>query len=99
MLKHKIAACLLLIFSLSAGFFYTAPSLAYTPKQIYQKAGPGVVFIFASQGSSKGSGGTGSIISQDGLVITAGICAYEAKITGRPDGTAELTRKLIEAVQ
>jgi serine protease Do len=29
-----------------------------------------VVFIFASKGSSKGSGGTGSIISRDGLVIT-----------------------------
>ena len=43
---------------------------AYTPKQIYQKAGPGVVFVFASKGSSKGSGGTGSIISPEGLVIT-----------------------------
>lgn len=43
---------------------------AATPKQIYRKAGPGVVFIFASQGSNKGSGGTGSIISRDGLVIT-----------------------------
>ena len=85
MLKHKIAACLLLIFSLSAGFFYTAPSLAYTPKQIYQKAGPGVVFIFASQGSSKGSGGTGSIISQDGLVIT------NAHIFKQKDSTKLLT--------
>ena len=43
---------------------------AYSPKEIYQKAGPGVVFIFASKGSSKGSGGTGSIITPDGLVIT-----------------------------
>ena len=42
---------------------------------------------------------SGTGVVQDGLVITAGICAYEAKITGRPDGTAELTRKLIEAVQ
>ncbi len=48
----------------------TSPVYAYSPKQIYQKAGPGVVFIFASKGSSKGSGGTGSIISPDGLVIT-----------------------------
>jgi serine protease Do len=70
LLKNRIAACLLLIFSLSAGSFYADPSLAYTPKQIYQKAGPGVVFIFASKGSNKGSGGTGSIISRDGLVIT-----------------------------
>ena len=42
---------------------------------------------------------SGTGVVQDGLVITAGICAYEAKITGRPDGTAELTRQLIEAVQ
>jgi serine protease Do len=47
-----------------------SPAYAYTPKQIYQKAGPGVVFVFASKGSSKGSGGTGSIISPEGLVIT-----------------------------
>jgi serine protease Do len=43
---------------------------AFSPKEIYQKTGPGVVFIFASQGSSSGSGGTGSIIREDGLVIT-----------------------------
>ena len=53
------------------GFWLPAvPAPAYTPKEIYQKAGPGVVFIFASQGSSKGSGGTGSIIRSDGLVLT-----------------------------
>jgi serine protease Do len=46
------------------------PVQAYTPKEIYQKAGPGVVFIFASKGSSKGSGGTGSIITPEGLIIT-----------------------------
>ncbi|MEN8246394.1 MAG: trypsin-like peptidase domain-containing protein [Thermodesulfobacteriota bacterium] len=83
LLKHRIAACLLLIFSLSVSCFYVTPSLAYSPKQIYQKAGPGVVFIFASQGSRKGSGGTGSIISQDGLVIT------NAHIF-KPKGTTEL---------
>ena len=69
-LNIKIAACLLLTFTLSGGLMCAARSQAYTPKQIYQKAGPGVVFIFASRGSNKGSGGTGSIISQDGLVIT-----------------------------
>lgn len=52
--------------------YWLTPSLnyAYTPKEIYQKAGPGVVFIFASKSSSKGSGGTGSIITKDGLIIT-----------------------------
>ena len=43
---------------------------AYSPKQIYQKAGPGVVFILAAEGAKMGSVGTGSIIRQDGLVLT-----------------------------
>jgi serine protease Do len=42
---------------------------ALTPKQIYQKTSPGVVFIYAVEGN-KGSAGTGSIIREDGLVIT-----------------------------
>jgi serine protease Do len=45
---------------------------ALTPKQIYQSVSPGVVLLFASEGSGSGTGsaGTGSIISEDGLVIT-----------------------------
>ena len=42
---------------------------------------------------------SGTGVVQDGLIITAGICPHRTKLTGRPDGTAELTRKLIEAVQ
>jgi serine protease Do len=42
---------------------------ALTPKQIYQRISPGVVFIYAVEGN-KGSAGTGSIIREDGLVIT-----------------------------
>jgi serine protease Do len=45
-------------------------AFALTPKEIYQRISPGVVFIYASEGPGKGSGGTGSIISNDGLVIT-----------------------------
>jgi serine protease Do len=47
-----------------------ATASALTPKEIYQRVSPGVVFIYASEGSGKGSGGTGSIISTDGMVIT-----------------------------
>ncbi len=61
---------LLLIALLLSGWIFSQAAYAYSPKEIYQKAGPGVVFIFASKGSSKGSGGTGSIITPDGLVIT-----------------------------
>jgi serine protease Do len=51
-------------------WLFSQPVQAYTPKEIYQKAGPGVVFIFASKGGGKGSGGTGSIITPEGLIIT-----------------------------
>ena len=43
---------------------------ALTPREIYQKASPGVVFILAVGDSQVGRGGTGSIIRDDGLVIT-----------------------------
>ena len=53
------------------GFWILEPSaFALTPKEIYQRASPGVVFILASEGRGTGSGGTGSIIREDGLVIT-----------------------------
>lgn len=45
-------------------------TLAATPKQIYQTAGPSVVFVLAAEGSQKGNVGTGSIIRKDGLVLT-----------------------------
>ena len=45
-------------------------AFALTPREIYQEVSPGVVFIFASEGHGKGNGGTGSIIREDGLVIT-----------------------------
>jgi serine protease Do len=54
---------------------------ALAPKDIYQKAGPGVVFILASEGSKTGSVGTGSIIRNDGLVIT------NAHVFTRPDSS------------
>jgi len=52
--------------------FWVLESYAYalTPKEIYQRVSPGVVFVYASEGHGKGSGGTGSIIREDGLVIT-----------------------------
>ncbi|MBT8374197.1 MAG: trypsin-like peptidase domain-containing protein [Deltaproteobacteria bacterium] len=48
----------------------SAQAFAFTPKEIYQKTGPGVVLIMASEGSRMGSVGTGSIIREDGLIIT-----------------------------
>ena len=50
-----------------------APSWAaeLTPQQIYERDAPGVVLIIGNPEKGEGgSGGTGSIISQDGLVLT-----------------------------
>jgi serine protease Do len=58
----------LLLFA--AVLFCAQPAGAYSPKEIYQTIGPGVVLILASDDGRAGSGGTGSIIRADGLVIT-----------------------------
>jgi len=62
LLLPTVIAALFLIVSVQA--------FAFTPKEIYQKTGPGVVLILASEGSRMGSVGTGSIIREDGLIIT-----------------------------
>jgi serine protease Do len=64
-LRYVLVTAVIFMFCLT-GY----PVLAASPKNIYKKAGPGVVFILASEGSQMGSVGTGSIISNDGLVIT-----------------------------
>ncbi|UCH20585.1 MAG: trypsin-like peptidase domain-containing protein [Deltaproteobacteria bacterium] len=64
-LRIALTAVIAIIFCL-----VSFPAVAASPKQIYKKAGPGVVFILASEGSQMGSVGTGSIIRTDGLVIT-----------------------------
>jgi len=43
---------------------------AGTARDIYKRSAPGVVLILASDGAGEGSGGTGSIISKDGKVLT-----------------------------
>ena len=37
-------------------------------------------------------------VVQDGNIITSGVCPYIAKHWGRPDGTLELTQKLIDSL-
>ena len=45
-------------------------ALSATPKEIYQNTSKGVVFIFVSKGTKSGNAGTGSIIRNDGLIVT-----------------------------
>ncbi|MFC1611379.1 S1C family serine protease [Myxococcota bacterium] len=56
---------------------------AQTPKAVYKKAGPGVVLILGSDDGKAGSGGTGSIITGEGKVVTnAHVVISDA--TGQP---------------
>lgn len=41
-----------------------------TPREIYEKTSDGVVFVFGTNGGSKGNAGTGSIVSASGEIIT-----------------------------
>src|SRR5688500_12457635 len=43
---------------------------ALPPKEVYKKAGPAVVLILGSDDGKSGSGGTGSIITAEGKVVT-----------------------------
>ncbi len=43
---------------------------AMAPKDVYKKAGPAVVLILGSDDGKQGSGGTGSIITAEGKVLT-----------------------------
>ncbi len=69
---NKFKSSYLLLPAVMAALFLivNAQAFAFTPKEIYKKTGPGVVLILASEGSRMGSVGTGSIIREDGLIIT-----------------------------
>jgi serine protease Do len=55
-----------------------------TPREIYERSSPAVVMIIGySHSGQRGSGGTGSIIQQDGLVLTNAHVVIEEQ-TGKP---------------
>jgi serine protease Do len=55
-----------------------------TPREIYERSSPAVVMIIGySNSGQRGSGGTGSIIGQDGLVLTNAHVVIEEQ-TGKP---------------
>jgi serine protease Do len=74
-MRAAIGACATLLIASTA--------FAQSPKAVYKTAGPAVVLILGSDDGRAGSGGTGSIITPEGKVITnAHVVINEA--TGRP---------------
>ena len=62
-----VVRCVVVVLALLGG---AGLAQAGTAKDIYKRSAPGVVLILASDGAGEGSGGTGSIISKDGKVLT-----------------------------
>jgi serine protease Do len=70
-----------LILGLSVGL---AQAKELTPREVYERTSPAVVMVMGHSESGKsGSGGTGSIIQADGLVLTNAHVVIEEK-TGKP---------------
>lgn len=66
-MQSKLVASLLS--ACAATLLLARPAEALKPSEVYKKAGPAVVLVLGSDGRI-GQGGTGSIISHDGKVIT-----------------------------
>jgi hypothetical protein len=52
-------------------------------------------WALASALANAGAIYSGRDVVQDGNIITSGVCPYIKQMRGWPDGTAELTQKLI----
>ena len=72
------------LFMLSLIWSTAATGKELSPREIYEQASPAVVMVMGyADGSRKGSGGAGSIIQSDGLVLTNAHVVIEEQ-TGRP---------------
>ncbi len=72
------------LFALSLIWSTAATGKELSPREIYEQESPGVVMVMGyADGGRKGSGGTGSIIQSDGLVITNAHVVIEEQ-TGKP---------------
>ena len=72
------------LFMLSLIWSTVATGKELSPREIYEQASPAVVMVMGyAEGGRKGSGGTGSIIQSDGLVLTNAHVVLEEQ-TGKP---------------
>lgn len=66
----------------AATFGHVPAAAAMSAREIYQRSGASVVLILGSDDGKSGSGGTGSIISADGKIVTNGHVILNAQ--GQP---------------
>ena len=72
------------LFMLTLLWSTVATGKELSPREIYEQASPAVVMVMGhTDGGRKGSGGTGSIIQSDGLVLTNAHVVIEES-TGKP---------------
>ena len=72
------------LFVISLIWSTVATGTDLSPREIYEQDSPAVVMVMGyADGGKKGSGGTGSIIQSDGLVLTNAHVAIEEQ-TGKP---------------
>ncbi len=73
-----------ILFALFVMWSTVATGKELSPREIYEQEAPGVVMVMGyADGGGKGSGGTGSIIQSDGLVLTNAHVVIEEQ-TGKP---------------
>jgi serine protease Do len=73
-----------ILFALFVMWSTVATGKELSPREIYEQEAPGVVMVMGyADGGRKGSGGTGSIIQSDGLVLTNAHVVIEEQ-TGKP---------------
>jgi len=72
------------LFVISLIWSTAATGMEFSPRDIYERDSPAVVMVMGyPDGGKKGSGGTGSIIQSDGLVLTNAHVAIDEQ-TGKP---------------